>query len=274
MSRESLYQNILAKKSFLCVGLDTDINRIPDHLKDSEDPIFEFNKVIIDHTQDLAIAYKPNLAFYEALGPKGMESFHKTIQYIPDNILTIADAKRGDIGNTSDLYARSFFEYYDVDALTIAPYMGDDSITPFTKYNDRWVILLGLTSNAGSQDFQQLQFADGEHLYEKVLKTCSNYGSPDNLMFVIGATKAESFAHIRQLIPDHFCLVPGIGAQGGDLNSVMEHGLNDMVGLIVNSSRSVIYASQGTDFGEAARTKALELQEQMAVGLESRGYFS
>lgn len=274
MSRESLFQSIIAKKSFLCVGLDTDINRIPAHLKDADDPIFEFNKEIIDNTHDLVIAYKPNLAFYEALGPKGMESFHKTVNYIPDNILTIADAKRGDIGNTSDLYARSFFEYYDVDALTVAPYMGDDSITPFSKFNDRWVIILGLTSNSGSQDFQQLQFPDKEHLYEKVLKTCSNYGTADNLMFVIGATKAESFSHIRTIIPDHFCLVPGIGAQGGDLNAVMEHGLNDMVGLIVNSSRSIIYASSEKDFGQAARTKALDLQQQMEKGLESRGFFN
>lgn len=265
MSRSALYENIKAKQSFLCVGLDTDLGRIPKHLLTSDDPIFEFNKQIIDQTQDLVIAYKPNTAFYEALGPKGMEALKKTIEYIPDDIMVIADAKRGDIGNTSRLYAQSFFEYYNADALTVAPYMGEDSIGPFLEYDDRWIIILGLTSNKGSQDFQHIESKDGVKLHEQVLRTCASYGTTDNTMFVIGATQAEHISEIRKIVPDHFFLVPGVGAQGGSLSAVAEHGLNDHVGLIVNSSRGIIYASDGEDFAEHARAKALELQSEMAL---------
>jgi orotidine-5'-phosphate decarboxylase len=263
MNRECILDNIQSKKSFLCVGLDTDINRLPQHLLKTEDPIFEFNKAIIDATKDLAIAYKPNTAFYEALGPHGMESFHKTVNYIPEDILIIADAKRGDIGNTSRLYARSFFEYYNVDALTVAPYMGSDSVKPFLEYKNKWVIILGLTSNEGSFDFQQMKLENGHYLYEEVLKTAATYGHLDNVMFVVGATKSDYIHKIRQIVPDHFFLVPGIGAQGGNLQEVCRAGMNDKVGLIVNSSRSIIYASDGEDFAEVARHKAQELQQEM-----------
>jgi len=263
MSRQALYENIISKQSFLCVGLDTDLNRIPKFLLDSDDPIFEFNKVIIDNTADLAIAYKPNTAFYEALGPEGMLSLKKTIDYIPDDIMVIADAKRGDIGNTSRLYAKSFFEYYDADALTVAPYMGEDSVTPFLAYEDRWIIILGLTSNAGSADFQQLELTSGGTVHQAVLKRCAEYGTPDNTMFVIGATQAEHIAEVRKVVPDHFFLVPGVGAQGGSLSAVAKYGINDKVGLIVNSSRGIIYAGDGEDFGEKAREKALLLQQEM-----------
>ncbi len=272
MSRQALLDNIMAKQSFLCVGLDTDINRIPAHLRELEDPIFEFNKQIIDKTADLVIAYKPNTAFYEALGPEGMHSLKKTIDYIPDDILVIADAKRGDIGNTSRLYARSFFDYYDADALTVAPYMGEDSVGPFLEYPDRWIIILGLTSNAGSQDFQQLELKSGEKVHEAVLKRCAEYGSADNTMFVIGATQADYIAEIRKIVPDHFFLVPGVGAQGGSLTAVAEYGLNDKVGLIVNSSRGIIYASEGEDFADAARLKAQALQSEMAQILSTREF--
>lgn len=268
MSRSALYDNIKAKKSFLCVGLDTDIQRIPKHLLQLEDPILEFNKQIIDQTKDLVIAYKPNTAFYEAHGPKGMESLKRTIEYIPDDIMVIADAKRGDIGNTSRLYAKSFFEYYDADALTVAPYMGEDSIGPFLEYEDRWIIILGLTSNKGSQDFQHIESKEGIQLHEQVLKTCSAYGTVDNTMFVIGATQAEHIAEIRIIVPDHFFLVPGVGAQGGSLSTVAKHGLNDHVGLIVNSSRGIIYAGDGEDYAVQARSKALALQQEMAQLLE------
>jgi len=268
MSREVLFESIKTKKSFLCVGLDTDLDKIPSHLLEYDDPIFEFNKAIIDATADLVVAYKPNTAFYEAYGPKGMESLKKTIDYIPSDILTIVDAKRADIGNTSKRYAESYFNYYQADAITVAPYMGDDSIKPFLGYNNKWVIVLGLTSNSGSHDFQQLKLASGEALYERVLKTCAQYGSSDNLMFVIGATKAEYMKQIRALLPEHFFLVPGVGAQGGDLRSVCLNAINDKVGLLVNSSRSIIYASKDRDFAEAARAKSIELQMQMAEVLD------
>ncbi len=263
MSRKALHENILAKQSFLCVGLDTDLTRIPKHLLSEEDPIFEFNKQIIEATKDLVIAYKPNTAFYEAMGPKGMESLKKTIDYIPEDILVIADAKRGDIGNTSRLYAKSFFEYYDADALTVAPYMGEDSISPFLEYEDRWIIILGLTSNKGSQDFQHIEDTQGKKLFTQVLETCSSYGTADNLMFVVGATQADYFTEIRKTIPDHFLLVPGIGAQGGSLSEVAKYGMNDHVGLIVNSSRGIIYAGDGPDFAEKARENAQVLQAEM-----------
>lgn len=269
MSRAALHESILTKKSFLSIGLDTDLGRIPKHLLDSEDPIFEFNKEIIDKTHDLAIAYKPNTAFYEALGPSGMVSLKKTIDYIPDDIMVIADAKRGDIGNTSKLYAKSFFDYYDADALTIAPYMGEDSVSPFLDYEDRWIIILGLTSNKGSQDFQHFTSADGTKLYEEVLLISSTYGTADNTMFVVGATQAEYIADIRKLVPDHFFLVPGVGAQGGSLSEVAKYGMNDHVGLIVNSSRGIIYAGEGKDFADKARSKALELQQEMQSLLET-----
>ena len=274
MSRQALFENILAKQSFLCVGLDTDINRLPKHLRDLDDPIFEFNKQIIDNTADLVIAYKPNTAFYEALGPSGMESLKKTIDYIPEDIMVIADAKRGDIGNTSRLYARSFFEYYDADALTVAPYMGEDSVGPFLDYPDRWIIILGLTSNAGSQDFQQLELKSGEKVHQAVLKRCAEYGTTDNIMFVIGATQAEYIAEVRKVVPDHFFLVPGVGAQGGSLSKVAQYGLNDKVGLIVNSSRGIIYAGEGEGFADKAREKASILQKEMAEILSEQGYIS
>ena len=269
MNRDFLLDQIKLKKSFLCVGLDTDINRIPKHLHNLEDPIFEFNKAIIDATKDLAIAYKPNTAFYEALGPHGMESFHKTVNYIPDDIMIIADAKRGDIGNTSHLYAKSFFEYYNVDALTVAPYMGSDSVKPFLEYDDKWVIILGLTSNEGSFDFQQQRLENERYLYEEVLKTAATYGTADNTMFVVGATKSDYIHNIRKIVPDHFFLVPGIGAQGGNLQEVCRAGMNDQVGLIVNSSRSIIYAGDGEDFAVQAQSKARELQEEMQEILEA-----
>lgn len=268
MSRESLFNSIKKKKSFLCVGLDTDLDKIPSQLLEHDDPIFEFNKAIIDATSDLVVAYKPNTAFYEAYGPKGMESLKKTIDYIPSDIMCIADAKRADIGNTSKRYAESYFNYYQADAITVAPYMGDDSIKPFLGYENKWVIILGLTSNPGSHDFQQLKLDSGEALYQRVLKTCADYGSSDNIMFVVGATKAEYMKQIRELLPEHFFLVPGVGAQGGDLQSVCANAINNRVGLLINSSRSIIYASNGSDFAEQARAKSLELQLQMADVLQ------
>ncbi len=268
MSRELLFDSIVKKKSFLCVGLDTDLDKIPGHFLEFDDPIFEFNKAIINATSDLVVAYKPNTAFYEAYGPKGMESLKKTIDYIPSDIMCIADAKRADIGNTSRRYAESYFNYYKADAITVAPYMGDDSIKPFLGYDNKWVIILGLTSNPGSHDFQQLKFESGEALYERVLTTCAQYGTSDNIMFVVGATKAEYMKKIRTLLPEHFFLVPGVGAQGGDLLSVCSNAINDKVGLLINSSRSIIYASKEEDFADQARAKSLELQLQMADVLQ------
>jgi len=265
MSRVAIYDQIIKKKSFLCVGLDTDIKRIPKHLLSEANPVLAFNKAIIDATKDLVIAYKPNTAFYEATGPSGMETLKQTIDYIPDDIMVIADAKRGDIGNTSRLYAQSFFEYYNVDALTVAPYMGSDSVKPFLEYDNKWVIILGLTSNGGSEDFQHLQLVQGGTLHETLIKKCASYGTAENTMFVIGATQTEHIAQIRKIVPDHFFLVPGVGAQGGSLEKVAKYGMNDKVGLIVNSSRGIIYASEGEDFAEAARQKALDLQTQMAA---------
>ncbi len=271
MNRSDLFQQILKKQSFLCVGLDSDWDRLPSHLKSLEDPIYEFNKVIIDATKDLVVAYKPNTAFYEAMGPKGMASLKKTIEYIPEDIFVIADAKRGDIGNTSRLYAKSFFEQYAVDAITVAPYMGSDSVKPFLEYDGKWVIILGLTSNGGSKDFQTLELQNGHKVYETVLSTAATYGSADDTMFVIGATKAEYFENIRKITPDHFYLVPGVGAQGGSLEDVCKYGMNDQVGLLVNSSRSIIFASDGANFGEASRDKAKALQQTMASILQARG---
>ncbi len=268
MTRNEIIEQIKKKKSYLCIGLDTDITKIPKHLLKTDDPVFEFNKQIIDATRDFCIAYKPNLAFYESLGPKGLESLKKTVDYIPKDIFTIADAKRGDIGNTSEMYAKSFFEYYGFDAVTVAPYMGSDSVKPFLAFKNKWVIVLALTSNEGAKDFQYIN--DGKNkLFENVIRTTSTWGSADNLMFVVGATRAEMLSDIRQLIPDHFLLVPGVGAQGGSLEEVSKHGMNKQCGLFVNSSRQIIYASNGEDFAEAAKTEAQKVQKEMAQYLKT-----
>jgi len=264
MNKEQLFDQIKKKQSYLCVGLDTDLNKIPKHLLEKEDPVFEFNKAIIDATADYCVAYKPNVAFYEAMGAKGWESLQKTLAYIPEDIFTIADAKRGDIGNTSGLYARAFFENMAFDSVTVAPYMGKDSVTPFLAFENKWVILLALTSNEGSQDFQQLTL-DGfeEKLFERVLKKSQEWGSSDQLMYVVGATQANELQEIRKIVPDHFLLVPGVGAQGGSLQEVSKFGMNERCGLLVNSSRGIIYASQGEDFAEVAGQVAKSLQEEM-----------
>jgi orotidine-5'-phosphate decarboxylase len=270
MNRQELIQQIREKKSFLCVGLDTDIKKIPQHLLNEEDPIFSFNKDIIDATAPWCVSYKPNLAFYEAFGLKGMAAFEKTIHYLNEhypNHFIIADAKRGDIGNTSSMYARTFFEEYDLDALTVAPYRGEDSVTPFLQYEGKWVVLLALTSNKGSHDFQLTTDEKGERLFEKVLRTSQEWGSKENMMYVVGATQGRMFEDIRKVAPDHFLLVPGVGAQGGSLQEVCKYGMTKDCGLLVNSSRGIIYASQGADFAEVAAQKAQELQAQMATEL-------
>ncbi|MCP4520358.1 MAG: orotidine-5'-phosphate decarboxylase [Cytophagales bacterium] len=269
MTRAELFENIKKKQSYLCVGLDTDLSKIPSHLLKEEDPIFAFNKAIIDATANYCVAYKPNIAFYEALGSRGWDSLQKTIEYIPNDIFTISDAKRGDIGNTSKLYAKAFFENMNFDSVTVAPYMGEDSVSPFLEFENKWVILLGLTSNAGSKDFQTLSI-DGENkqLFEKVLETSQQWGTEENLMYVVGATKAPMFEVIRKHAPNHFLLVPGVGAQGGDLEGVSKYGMNKECGLLVNSSRGIIYASQGEDFAEVARQEAKKLQEEMAIYLD------
>ncbi len=263
MTRAELFGQIQKKKSFLCVGLDTDLNKIPKHLLDTEDPIFEFNKQIIDATAQYAVAYKPNIAFYEAYGVKGWQSLEKTIAYIPKDIFILADAKRGDIGNTSKMYAKAFFENMDCDALTVAPYMGEDSVKPFLEFKDKWVILLALTSNAGGKDFQNLELTQGGELFEEVLRKSQEWGTTDQLMYVVGATRAEALTRIRKIVPDHFLLVPGVGAQGGSLKDVAQYGMNSQCGLLVNSSRGIIYASQEEDFAEVAGEKAKELQLEM-----------
>ena len=270
MNRQQLIHQIFTKKTFLCVGLDTDISKIPEHLKNETDPIFAFNKAIIDATAPYCVAYKPNLAFYESYGLKGMMAFEKTIQYLKNHYSThfiIADAKRGDIGNTSKMYARTFFEEYDLDSVTVAPYMGEDSVKPFLEYNGKWVILLALTSNKGSHDFQLTEDKSGERLFEKVLKKSQEWGTPENLMYVVGATQGRMFEDIRRIAPEHFLLVPGVGAQGGSLQEVCKYGMTKDCGLLVNSSRGIIYAGKGTDFAEAAARKAREMQEEMAVEL-------
>jgi len=271
MNRQQLINEIFTKKTFLCVGLDTDINKIPAHLKKEEDPIFAFNKAIIDATAPYCVAYKPNLAFYECYGLKGMLAFEKTIQYIKENHpnhFIIADAKRGDIGNTSKMYAQTFFEEYNLDSVTVAPYMGEDSVKPFLEYDGKWVILLALTSNKGSHDFQLTEDKQGERLFEKVLKKSQEWGTTENLMYVVGATQGKMFEDIRRMAPEHFLLVPGVGAQGGSLQEVCKYGMTKDCGLLVNSSRGIIYASTDTDFAEVAAVKAKELQEEMAVELE------
>ena len=266
MKRTELVENIRRKGSFLCVGLDTDLKKIPAHLLEDEDPIFSFNKAIIDATAQYAIAYKPNLAFYESAGAAGWISLEKTVKYIRENYpdqFIIADAKRGDIGNTAGLYARSFFEHLGVDALTVAPYMGEDSVTPFLKYDGKWVILLALTSNPGSKDFQLIKDKNGHRLFEDVIRKSSHWGNPVNMMYVVGATRGEMFTDIRKVAPRSFLLVPGVGAQGGSLEEVVKYGMIDECGLIVNSSRGIIYASSGEDFAEAAAREAAALASQM-----------
>ena len=274
MNRQQLIEQIKTKKSFLCVGLDTDLKKVPQHILNEEDPIFSFNKAIIDATAPYCVSYKPNLAFYEAFGVKGLISFEKTVKYLKENYphhFIIADAKRGDIGNTSAMYARTFFEEYDIDSLTVAPYMGEDSVTPFLGYEGHWVILLALTSNKGSLDFQMTTDEQGERLFEKVLKKSQQWGTKDNMMYVVGATQGRMFEDIRKLAPEYFLLVPGVGAQGGSLEEVCRYGMTSDCGLLVNSSRGIIYASTGSDFAEVAGQKAKELQEQMAVQLQSAG---
>jgi len=263
MNRQELVQLIRERKSYLCIGLDTDINKIPKHLLSHPDPIFAFNKAIIDATKDLCVAYKINTAFYECLGIRGWESLQRTVEYIPKEIFTIADAKRGDIGNTSTYYAKTFYEIYGFDSVTVAPYMGRDSVEPFLGFSEKWAIVLGLTSNEGTRDVQQLKL-DGEFVYEKVMKTTASWGTPDNMMFVVGATKADVVADIRRLLPDHFFLVPGVGAQGGSLKDISEKGMNKEVGLLVNASRAVIYAGNDEKFAEDARAVALQYQTEMA----------
>lgn len=272
MNKQQLFENIKRKKSFLCVGLDTDIKKIPAHLLNEEDPIFAFNKEIIDATADLCIAYKPNLAFYECMGVKGWLAFEKTVAYIkknyPDQFI-IADAKRGDIGNTSEMYARTFFDELDIDSVTVAPYMGEDSVKPFLIYPERWVILLALTSNKGSHDFQLTEDKKGERLFEKVLKTSQQWADDQQMMYVVGATQGEMFVDIRKHAPHHFLLVPGVGAQGGSLEEVCKYGMNEMCGLIVNSSRGIIYADKTERFAQAAREAAQAVQAEMEIQLKN-----
>jgi orotidine-5'-phosphate decarboxylase len=272
MHRNIIIEEIKKKRSYLLVGLDTDINKIPKHLQSSADPVFEFNKQIIDATKDLCIGYKINTAFYESMGVKGWETMEKTVNYIPGGIFKIADAKRGDIGNTSSQYARAFFETLHFDAITVAPYMGADSIRPFLEYENKWTIVLGLTSNKGAEDFEMLKIVgensnnDGdEFLYERVLKTVSKWGNMDNLMFVTGATQANELANIRKIIPDHFLLVPGVGFQGGSLKDVSAFGMNKDCGLLVNASRAIIYAGKNENFATEAREIALQYQAEMSL---------
>lgn len=270
MTRRELIDQIQAKKSFLCIGLDTDITKIPEHFKECSDPIFEFNKEIIDATKDYCVAYKVNTAFYEVYGERGWRSLYKTVCYIPRNILKIADAKRGDIGNTSEMYARAFFKALSFDAITVAPYMGEDSVLPFFEYKDKWVIILALTSNPGSKDFQMLKTGK-EYVFEKVIQKIKTWGSPKNTMLVVGATHPEMLQQIRAIVPDHFLLVPGIGAQGGDLDKICEYGLSKEIGLLVNSSRNIIYAgSQKKDYLTRATKAAYQIQRDMAAILRRR----
>ena len=271
MNRKELIAQIKQKQSFLCIGLDTDIRKIPTHLLELEDPIFEFNKQIIDATKDLCVAYKPNIAFYESMGPKGWVSLQKTLDYIPNNIFTIADAKRGDIGNTSNMYARTFFENMSFNSVTVAPYMGEDSVTPFLEFEDKWVIVLSLTSNKGGLDFQKIESKDGKKLFQQVLETSRSWGTDENMMYVVGATRVEEFSEIRVVIPNHFLLVPGVGAQGGNLKDVAKYGMNEDCGLLVNSSRGIIYAGNDVDFAAKARIEAQKLQQEMAVILSEAG---
>ncbi|WP_293884513.1 orotidine-5'-phosphate decarboxylase [Sphingobacterium sp. UBA1498] len=278
MTRAELIHQIKAKRSFLCVGLDTDLAKIPDHLLDDEDPIYSFNKAIIEATADLCVAYKPNIAFYECYGIKGWQSLQRTWAAFPKDCFSIADAKRGDIGNTSGRYAMAFFDEkasgLGFDSITIAPYMGKDSVTPFLDFKDKWAIVLALTSNEGSLDFQNFENKEGLQLFEQVIDKVNTWGTPENLMYVVGATRGEGFIKIREHAPDHFLLVPGVGAQGGSLEDVCKFGMNKDCGLLVNSTRGIIYASKGTDFAERARQEALILQKEMEVELLKAGIIS
>ena len=272
MTTQQLEQQIQSKKSFLCIGLDVDLNKIPKHLLNTEDPIFEFNKAIIDATHDLCVSYKPNTAFYEAFGIKGWQSLEKTINYINEKypeIFTIADAKRGDIGNTSSMYAKAFFEDLNFDSVTVAPYMGKDSVEPFLAFENKHTIMLALTSNEGAYDFQTKK-VEGKELYKTVLETSKSWKNSENLMYVVGATKAEYFTEIRKMVPNSFLLVPGVGAQGGSLSEVCKYGMSSNVGLLINSSRGIIYASNEIDFAEKAREEALKLQQEMKFILENK----
>ena len=274
MKRQELVQQIKRKGSFLCVGLDPDIKKLPVHLLDDENPIYSFNRAIIDATAQYAVAFKPNLAFYEAQGLKGWEAFELTVKYIKENypeIFIIADAKRGDIGNTSRLYARSFFEHLDLDAVTVAPYMGSDSVSPFLGYEGKWVILLALTSNPGSADFQMIEDIKGQRLFERVLETSREWASSEEMMYVVGATRGQLLEDVRRIVPDSFLLVPGVGAQGGSLEEVVSYGITPDCGLLVNSSRGIIFASNGIDFADAAAEEARKLRDQMALLLEEHG---
>jgi orotidine-5'-phosphate decarboxylase len=272
LNREELFQQIKKKQSYLCIGLDTDIKKIPSFLLSTEDPVFEFNKRIIDATQEFCVAYKPNIAFYESMGPKGWESLRKTLNYIPKGIFTIADAKRGDIGNTSDLYARAFFDRtssgMEFDSITVAPYMGKDSVAPFLNYKSKWSIILAHTSNEGSEDFQTLKIGD-KKLYQIVIEKTKTWGTEDQIMYVVGATHAETFKEMRSIVPDHFLLVPGVGAQGGDLQKISEYGFNSKCGLLVNSSRAIIYASGDKDFDKRAAEESFQLSQQMKFLLDN-----
>lgn len=272
MTRQELISIIRNKRSFLCIGLDTDLEKIPPHLLEKEDPIFEFNKAIIDATHDLSAAYKPNIAFYEAYGTQGWQSLEKTIAYLKEkDVFTIADAKRGDIGNTSGRYAKAFLEVLNFDGITVAPYMGEDSVSPFLAIDGKWILLLALTSNKGTDDFQMIKTGNGKHVYERVLGISQQWGTDENIMYVVGATKAEMISGIRKIVPNHFLLVPGVGAQGGSLEEVATHGLNKDCGLLVNSSRGIIYAGKGIDFAEQARSEALKLQQEMDKILTKAG---
>lgn len=274
MTRKELFENIKRKRSFLCVGLDTDIKKIPQHLLSEEEPIFAFNKAIIDATAQYCVAYKPNLAFYESLGVDGWIAFEKTVKYIQTNypdMFIIADAKRGDIGNTSEMYARSFFDHLNIDSVTVAPYMGEDSVKPFLGYEGKWVILLALTSNKGSHDFQMIKDTEGEQLFERVMRTAQTWATPEEMMFVVGATQGERFTDVRKVAPKSFLLVPGVGAQGGSLQDVCKYGMIEDCGLLVNSSRGVIYVSKGEDFAEVAAKAAEEVQKEMEAILKERG---
>lgn len=272
MTAAQIFKNILAKKSFLCIGLDSDINKIPEHLLQEEDPVFEFNKKIVDATHNLVIAYKPNIAFYESQGSKGWQTLEKTVEYIKrkhPEIFLIADAKRGDIGNTSKMYAKTFFENMNFDSVTVSPYMGSDSVTPFLTYENKFVILLALTSNKGAEDFQYIKNNESANaLYTEVLKKSQKWGNTDNLMYVVGATKAEELGEIRKTVPEHFLLIPGVGAQGGSLSEVVKYGMNKQCGLIVNSSRAIIYADTSINFDKTAKIKAEEIRNEMKMFLD------
>ena len=272
MTRKELIFQIKKKKSFLCVGLDTDIKKIPIHLLELEDPIFEFNKQIIDATKDFCVAFKPNIAFYESMGVSGWNSLQKTLDYIPNDIFTIADAKRGDIGNTSNMYARAFFENMNFDSITVTPYMGSDSVTPFLEFEDKWAIVLALTSNKGGLEFQKIEDENGNQLFEQVLETSKQWGSDKNMMYVVGATRAEELLKIRSIVPNHFLLVPGVGDQGGSLKDVAKYGLNKDCGLLVNSSRGIIYAGNDVNFARKSKIEARKLQQEMAVILSESGF--